>query len=66
MRQSAPISALIKPIGLWGTIIAQKNFRTPPTLFCAIMVPQSPIGLISAEIGAFCRILGHAKLQKGI
>ncbi len=27
--------------------------------FCAIMVPQSPIGLISAEIGALCRILGH-------
>ena len=25
------------------------------------MVPQSPIGLISAEIGALCRILGHAK-----
>ncbi len=29
-------------------------------IFCAIMVPQSPIGLINAEIGALCRILGHA------
>ena len=42
----------IKPIGLWGTIIAQK------------MVPQSPIGLISLEIGAICRILGHATLSQ--
>ncbi len=30
--------------------------------FCAIMVPQSPIGLISAEIGALYRILGHANV----
>ncbi len=82
--QNAPISALMKPIGLWGTITAQKMFRTPLTLFdipptmpkfrtsnnvggawkffCVIMVPQSPIGLISTEIGALCRILGHANV----
>ncbi len=29
--------------------------------FGAFLVPQSPIGLISAEIGAPCRIPGHAK-----
>ncbi len=29
-------------------------------IFCAFWVPQSPIGLISAEIGARCRIPGHA------
>ncbi len=28
--------------------------------FCTFWVPQSPIGLISAEIGARCRIPGHA------
>ncbi len=29
--------------------------------FCAFWVPQSPIGLISSETGAFCRIPGHAR-----
>ena len=32
-------------------------------IFCAIMVPQSPIGLISAEIRALCCISGEAKLH---
>ncbi len=49
MRQGAPISALIKPIGLCGT-----------QFFYAFWVPRSPIGLISAEIEAPCRIPGHA------
>ncbi len=31
-----------------------------PNYFCAFWVPQSPIGLISAEIGALCFIPGHA------
>ncbi len=39
MQQGAPISALIKPIGLCGTQKAQK---------IAFLVPQSPIGLISS------------------
>ncbi len=30
--------------------------------FCAFWVPQSPIGLISTEIEARCRIPGHATL----
>ena len=50
IRQNAPISALIKPIGPSGTQNEQNVF----------LVPQSPVGLISAEIGAFCRIPGHA------
>ncbi len=62
MRQRAPISALIKPIGLCGTQNAQKNFWTRRKFFCAFWVPQSPIGLISAEIGARCRIPGHANV----
>ena len=33
MRQRAPISALIKPIGLCGTQNAQKKFLTRPTIF---------------------------------
>ncbi len=36
------------------------NVRGVRKFFCAIIVPQSPIGLISAEIGALCRILGQA------
>ncbi len=32
MRQGAAISALIKPIGLYGTQKAPKNFRTRPTV----------------------------------
>ncbi len=99
MRQGAPISALIKPIGLCGTQKAPKNFQTRSTIFdpplphrssdgrltmvhgnrnfatvgggtkivdrvrkCfgAFWVPHSPIGLISAEIGAPCRIPRHA------
>ncbi len=93
IRKSAPISALIKPIGLCSTQNAQKKFRTRPTIFyppptgpkfrwpiyyiyhrgggivgqvrnCfgAFWVPQSPIGLISAKIGALCRIPGHANV----
>ncbi len=56
VSQNASISVLIKPIGL-------NNVEGVRTFFCAIMVPQSPIGLISAEIGALCRILGHATLH---
>ena len=33
IRQRAPFSALIKPIGLCGTQNAQKNFRTRPKIF---------------------------------
>ena len=39
------------------------NVEGVRNFFCAIMVPQSPIGLISAEIGALCRILGHATIH---
>ncbi len=33
IRQNAPISALIKPIGLCGTQNTQKNFQTELTFF---------------------------------
>ena len=33
-----------------------KNCRSGPKFFCVFWVPQSHIGLISAEIGALCRI----------
>ncbi len=80
IRQKAPISVLIKPIGLCGTRNTQKIFLTRPAIIRArgftpvayinqqgdlSMGRYAPIlgpvlGLISAEIGAFCRILGHA------
>ncbi len=36
------------------------NVRGVQNFFCPVMVPQNPIGLISAEIGALCCIPGHA------
>ncbi len=41
-----------------------KIFGRVRKFFCAFWVPKSPIGLISAENGARCRISGHANEQR--
>ena len=70
MQQSAQISVLINLYAaeLFGALArllkseaskGSKIVQKVP-IFCAFWVPQSPIGLSSAEIGALCRNLGHA------
>ena len=75
IRQSAPISALIKAIGLCGTQNAQKKIQTRltnygavggrncwsgPRYFLCVLVTTEPNWVISTEIGALCHIPGHA------
>ncbi len=57
MRQGAPISALIKPIGLCGTQKAPKKFRTGPKFLTPPYRAEVP------NLVAPCRIPGHASMH---